>query len=78
MTTGILSFPESGILDDFHSLGGLRWFCLVFFSLCLIVFALFVLLDALKFLQLFIISYALYSDPADSWCEAWKGSDWLA
>lgn len=78
MTAGILSFSENRILDDFQSLGVVRSFlsCFLFFS-CLILFALFVLLGALKFLQLFVISYALYSDPADSWCGAWKGSDWL-
>lgn len=78
MTAGILSFAENRILDDFQSLGVVRssLSCFLFFS-CLILFALFVLLGALKFLQLFVISYALYSDPADSWCGAWKGSDWL-
>lgn len=30
MTTGILSFPESEILDDFRSLGGVRHFSSVF------------------------------------------------
>lgn len=48
----------------------------LFFFLCLILVTLFLLLGALKFLQLFLINYALCSDPADGWCGAWEATDW--